>query len=176
MTFTTVESLINLDTQSFTQVVTDDLSLVGNAHGPFQDAKVIDRTYGALVERLSFVNETLAHKAEDPNVTPIEYARTQRFRRHIIAVLNTVERQMTWQQGVKAKQLSRWKDLLHKICDEIEGDEEFDDILDDADFQVPYGAGPGQGTFLSLRDWVAIRRIKDPSRVQQKHEDIEEAA
>lgn len=164
MELVTVESLLDLEDEEFVDAVTDDLQLAGGAHGPFQDGRVIDRTYAALIERLGFVNETLRHKAEDPKVTPIEYGGALKFRRHVLTVLDAVERQMTWQQGVNARYLSKWKNLVNMLCDEIEGDDIFDEVLDDDDFRIPHGRGGG-GPRLTLREWLEVRRIKDPSRV-----------
>lgn len=154
----TVESLDAMDDDDFTEAVTEDLSWTGSIRSPFQDPALIRRTLATLEQRAHFVEENLRKKAEDPNVSADNFARTASFRRHLLVVIETVERQLRWQEAKPAREISGWKALLNEVLDEIEGTE-LDDVLDE--INAPYADG------ISLRTWIERRRAKDPSRIPE---------
>lgn len=53
-----------------------------------------------------------------------------------------------------------WKDSAAMICDAIEGGPS-DHLLDDLEFSFPTGS-------ITLRDWIDIRRAKEPSRIPER--------
>ena len=159
----TVDELEALGESDFYEEVMEDLNFVRAAGSPFKDPRVVDRTHAALVDRLGFITESIVRKREigaDPTAAI-------RLRRHVISVLYAIEKAIEWRKAGKTRELSAWKDTLNKVLDEIEGDEEFDDILDE--YSTPFKG-------MSLRDWLEVRRVKDPSRIPEWEDDVELAA
>lgn len=153
----TVDELLAMDDDQFREAATEDLYYTGSWESIFQDRRVIARTHLALMDKLGFANEVLVRKAADPMGDPRTYERAATFCRHLTVVVNILDKQMTWLQGVKAREVSAWKELLNKVLDEIEDDEEFDDVLDE--FEIPFR------TNMTLRSWLQARRAKDPKRI-----------
>ncbi|MDF2990243.1 MAG: hypothetical protein K0S37_757 [Microbacterium sp.] len=157
----TVEQLRAMSDPVFYHAVTENLIVTKAYSSPFQDASIIERTEGALVNHLWRVDESLQKQAVDPDCTPERFARAQSFRRHLLATIDIVERRIAWLQGGNKNQLiSAWKEFAHDLADALE----HSNLASDLDeLMVPIGG-------LTARQWLEVRRIKDPSRVPSRDE------
>jgi hypothetical protein len=153
----TVEELVAMSDEDFAEVVTDDLALTGKFSGPFQQPETIHRTMSVLIEHVWYIDSVVRKRAEDPNCTPERYEATLRFRRHLLSVVDAIEKRITWMAGKQRREASEWKQLLHEVLDEIVGGPN-DHLLDE--FEIPFAV---EG--MTLRTWRDIRNVKDPSRI-----------
>lgn len=151
------EELLEMSDKDFQKAVCENLHASTRPRGPFQHPDVIRLTLSALLDRFWFADAQMKKQADDPNVDAEHYARTVGFRNHVLSCVDMTERRLSRMepQGVAA---SMWKDLLHKVCDELAGQDEFDDILDE--FTIPFGD-------ITLRTWREIRQLKKPSRIPE---------
>ncbi len=155
----TTDELIAMGDDRFADAVVENLHHAGAYKGPFQHPDVRARTLLALIEKLWFTDSQIEKQAEDPTYSIERYEKTLAFRRHLLAVVDLTERRISFDVPARVREASAWKQVLHEVLDEIEGGPD-DDILDE--FDIPFVED------LSLRSWLDIRRVKDPSRVKAK--------
>ena len=155
----TVESLLAMSEEDFASAVTDDLQETKRGDSPFQDRKVIHRTLTALGDHMWKTEAVLADQAEDVNCTPERFAGTVRFRRHLLSTIDSVERRLPWVlKNAGGDALRRWKNFANDLADALEESSEssaLDELI------IPFAS-------ISARQWLEIRRVKDPSRVPVK--------
>ena len=156
----TVEELISQDDDEFAEAVTEDLLYTISRGSPFQDKLIVERTLDALLDRFEFVSETLRRKARDPLIAPENIESTQRFLYLLRHSINVTERRSLRLLPPRSREISAWKNVLNQVLDEIEGDEVLDRVLDE--ISLPFYSF--QRT-MTLREWLTIRRDKDPSRM-----------
>jgi hypothetical protein len=158
-----INDLLAMSDERFGAAATANLHATTRWKSPFQQPDIVQRTLHALVEKLWFTDSQIGKKAEDPTYPIEQYERTLSFRRHLLASIDLTERRAS---NGRQKEAQAWRALLHEVCDEIEGDDVFDEILDE--FFIPFAGERDGGPKITLRQWIEIRRIKEPSRVKEK--------
>ena len=161
-----VIELLEMDDIPFADAVTEDLHFAGAHDSPFQDAAVIRRTIGVLVDKIHFVDATLQKQADDPGVSAERFDKTAGFRRHLIATLDISETRLCWQEkrySSATREARGWKRVLNEVLDQVEGTA-LEWILDE--FTIPVRDAADTG--IDLRTWIGIRRAKDPQRIPSK--------
>ena len=157
----TAEELVEMGDPEFRKAVADDLFTTGHSMGPFQDRRVVDRTLLGLIDWLWWTNQKLDERAEDPSCTVELFQKTEKYRRHLLSVIDLTERRVAWLKGTKERTLQQWKKLLHEVIDAIMEGSDDEEILA---IKVPsYITGNDS---LDLETWYEIRREKSPSRVK----------
>lgn len=157
----TIEALLAMDDFTFRRTVTDDMHLVRQFNGPFQSREVIQRTLLALIDSLWQTNNLLEDRAEDPNCSAELFAKTKKYRAHLLSVIDITERRSEFYQGPKERELRRWRAVLHEVIDGIMSGKDDSEILD---IKIP----PFRDAEVrhNLETWWEIRRAKDPRRVE----------
>lgn len=156
----TLEELNAMNDHDFRQAVTNDMFQVGRPLSAFQEPDVVQRTLTALIDWLWWTNQKIDERAEDPNCTPELYAKTIKYRDHLLSVIDITERRVAWIMGSKERDLRRWKAVLHKVIDGIINGKDDAEILE---IKIPSFANDDKT--YDLETWWEIRRAKDPSRV-----------
>lgn len=156
----TLEELKAMNDHDFRQAVTNDMFQVSRPMSAFQERDVVQRTLTALIDWLSWTNQKIDERAEDPNCTPEHYAKTIKYRDHLVSVIDITERRVAWIMGTKERDLRRWKAVLHEVIDAIISGKDDSEILE---IKIPSFANDDKS--YDLETWWEIRRAKDPSRV-----------
>lgn len=159
----TVDQLTEMDDEAFNRAVTENLRANGRQKSPFQDPSVAERTYCALLEQLWTTDAVMKRYAEDPEISAEHFARTVSFRHHLLGVMEITERRITWRSRNAGP---AWRALLNDVLDEIEGGPD-DALLDEMQIPFPGRRGTKEES-LTLRQWLEVRRVKDPSRIPVK--------
>lgn len=155
-----INELVDMSDKEFHSAVMDDLFYTSRSQSSFQAPEVAERTFTELLEWLSITNAKIDARAEDPNCEPELYAKTVKYRSHLLSVIDITERRIEWRLGAKERQLSRWRAVLHSVVDAIMEGKDDDDILA---LKIP--SFRSEGETYDLETWWDIRRAKDPSRV-----------
>ena len=156
----TVEELLALGEPDFIDEVTVDLTYTARADSPFQDERLRERTLDALTEHLWQTNARIQKRAEDPACTSEQFSSTLGFRKLLLYAIFQTERRIERSAHPNRRSVSLWKDELNTVADAIEGGPA-DHVLDE--IQLPFPTGT-----MTLRDWLDIRRTKEPSRVPER--------
>lgn len=162
MTKYTPEDLLAMSQSEFHEAVMNDLTETSSYRGPFQHPSVVERTMSTLVEWLWITNAKLAERAEDPTCPPAVYEGTQRFRNHLLAVIDNTDMRIGWIMGAKERQVRKWKQVLFEVVDAIIQGWDDDDILA---LKIPtYRSNDDDAEIYDLETWHEIRLAKQPDR------------
>lgn len=166
----TVDELLAMDDEDFADAVTEDLVYAGRHSSPFQAPELARRTLTVLVERVWFIDAVLQRNADNAEYSAERWEKSLAFRRHLLSVIDVTERRIRWMEGGGVRETRKWKALLNELCDEIEGSS-LDWLLDE--FTIPFrewrsGGEVPDGPKMSLRMWLEVRRVKDPSRIPER--------
>lgn len=164
----TVAELLAMSDKDFEAAVSEDLRQTSSWRSAFMDPQVIFRTEIALIQTLSRVEEAIHRQAEDPTYSAERYAKSLTFRRMVIMCIEILDRQVIRNGGSASsvrKGLKFWRQVANELADVIEGTA-LDRHLDEIEVALA-GGSRGDGA-MTVRQWVAVRRLKDPSRVPAK--------
>jgi len=155
----TLEELAELNEFEYNDAATDDFDETVAKGSPFLHVDNIERTYHSLSYALTRVDTVLVKQAEDPNITPFHYRKSVMFRRRVLWALSVLEGHPNW-PAREAQGQKQWRAFAHELADLLEGtalDRKLDEV------RLPDKLGG-----MTVRDWVARRRVKDPARVPAK--------
>lgn len=157
----TVEELLEMSAGEFKEAVTEDLNYTGETASAFQDKRVVGRTLDALRTALWNVDQSLERNKNNLEYSDDKWDSAAVFRRLVIFTLNVTQNRVENTAGTNAQIGRMWRSKLHAVLDEIEGSE-LDHLLDD--MRPPF---TGE---MTLREWLLVRRAKDPHRIPERHE------
>jgi len=163
----TPETLIQMNDRDFEELACENLYTTAAWQGPFQHPTVIHRTLSALSMRLSFTDSFMDRVADDPEYPAMKWKAAEKFRAHLVATISNTERRLEFLPH--SRRVERiWKKIVNEILDELEGSE-MDWILDE--FNLNEYFGETDGLNMSLREWLDVRRVKNPNRVPEREGD-----
>lgn len=159
----TPETLIQMNDRDFEELACKNLYDTSSWQGPFQKPQVIDRTLEALNLRLCAIEAFMDRVAEDPTYPAEKWEATEKFQAHLTAVIANTEKHLDHLARNRSRRSTEraWKRITHELCDNLVGtDAEW--LLDDVNLNEYFGTMEGMS--MTLREWVAARCEKQPSR------------